>query len=44
MPQQVMAVLGHDRIGTTVDLYGHLFMDAKREAADAMDAIFGVGG
>lgn len=41
--QTVMAVLGHDRIGTTVDIYGHLFMESKMEAADAMDRALGLG-
>jgi integrase len=35
----VMEVLGHSQLSTTMDLYTHLFEDAKQDAADRMDAI-----
>ena len=37
----IMAILGHADIGTTMNLYGHIFPAAKREVADLMDGILG---
>ena len=34
-------LLVHASIQTTQDIYTHVFDDAKREAADAMDRLFG---
>lgn len=38
-PKLVSETLGHTRIGTTYDIYGHLFEPMRREAADKMDEI-----
>lgn len=35
----VMETLGHSQIATTADLYGHMYMELRREVADRMDAI-----
>ena len=37
----VMEVLGHSQIGLTANLYTHLLPEADREAADAMETMFG---
>lgn len=37
----VSTVLGHSTITLTSDVYGHLFQDAQREAANAMDRALG---
>ena len=37
-----MEVLGHANITTTQNIYTHVFDDAKRQAADVMDDLFGV--
>ena len=36
-----MDILGHTNIATTQNIYTHVFDDAKRQAADAMDKLFG---
>lgn len=36
----VQARLGHEKIATTVDTYGHLLPDAQAAAADAADRVF----
>ncbi len=36
-----MDILGHSNIATTQNIYTHVFDDAKRQAADAMDQLFG---
>ena len=36
-PQVVMMILGHTRIGTTTDIYGHLSVAAQDEAMKAWD-------
>ncbi len=35
-----MEVLGHSDIHITQNIYTHVFDDAKRQAADAMDRLF----
>jgi len=37
----VMEMLGHSTITTTADIYAHLAAEAKRRAADDMDAMLG---
>lgn len=37
----IMGQLGHNQIGTTMDIYGHLMPEALREAADKIEAILG---
>ena len=37
----VMEVLGHSTITLTANTYGHLYEEAKRDAADAMDRMLG---
>ncbi len=39
--REVMEILGHTNITTTQNIYTHVFEDAKREAADVMDQLFG---
>jgi integrase len=36
-----MEVLGHASIQTTQNIYTHVFDDAKRQAADVMERLFG---
>jgi integrase len=38
-----MELLGHSQISTTANTYGHVFEEALREAADAMDRALGAG-
>jgi site-specific recombinase XerD len=38
-----MELLGHSQISTTANIYGHVFADALREAADTMDRALGSG-
>jgi len=37
--KDVSETLGHSRIAVTVDLYGHMYDERRREIADRMDAI-----
>ena len=37
----VMSLLGHTSIATTVDVYGHLVEGRSRELADTMDRLLG---
>ena len=37
----VMELLGHSQISTTANTYGHVFAEALRDAADAMDRALG---
>jgi integrase len=39
----VMELLGHSQISTTANIYGHVFDEALRDAADAMDRAFETG-
>jgi integrase len=39
----VMELLGHSQISTTANTYGHVFDNALRDAADAMDRALGTG-
>ena len=36
---QVSKFLGHEKISTTVDIYGHLSAEGKKETAEAMDGL-----
>lgn len=38
-PRVVMELLGHSRIGITMDTYSHVLPSLMREAADKMDQI-----
>jgi integrase len=40
-PRTIMEILGHSQIALTMNLYGHVFQDVKRESARKMDAILG---
>ncbi len=37
----IQARLGHEKITTTIDTYGHLLPDIQRQAADAADRVLG---
>lgn len=39
-PRLIMDRLGHSTIATTMDIYGHIFPAAGREAADRLDQMF----
>jgi integrase len=39
-PKDVQVIIGHVDFSTTMDNYGHLISDAKREAAEKMDKLF----
>ncbi len=41
-PKMIADLLGHSRIGITMDLYGHILPAMRRETADVMDQILGV--
>jgi integrase len=36
-----MEVLGHSEIGVTMNTYTHVLPELRREAADALDRLFG---
>jgi integrase len=38
---EVKDILGHSQIRLTADLYGHIYMDAKREVISRMDDVLG---
>lgn len=38
-PKQIQAYLGHEKFSTTLDLYGHLSLEGKREAAQVMSTM-----
>ena len=40
-PKEIQALLGHSTIVQTMDTYGHLFDDSRRELAAKMDALLG---
>jgi integrase len=40
-PKMIADLLGHSRIGITMDLYGHILPAMRRDTADAMDKILG---
>jgi integrase len=40
-PKVVADLLGHTRIGTTLDLYSHVTPTMQQQAAEAMDAVLG---
>ena len=42
-PRAVMEVLGHSRIGLTMDTYSHVLPSVKRGAADLMEGMLGGG-
>jgi integrase len=37
-PREIMDVLGHSQIAVTMDIYGHIFQEVRREVAKRMDA------
>ena len=37
----VMETLGHSQITLTLNTYAHIFPEVQRQAADAMDGLFG---
>jgi integrase len=39
-PKMIADLLGHSRIGITMDLYSHIMPAMRRDTADAMDRIF----
>jgi len=40
-PKMIADLLGHSRIGITMDLYGHILPAMRRDTADVMDRILG---
>jgi integrase len=40
-PRVVMEVLGHSSLDVTMNIYGHVMLDAQREALSGMDTLFG---
>ena len=42
-PRIVMETLGHSRSAMTMEVYAHVSPSVQREAADAMDEMFGEG-
>ncbi len=40
-PKVISEILGHSRIGVTLDIYAHLYEPARQEAADRMDQLLG---
>ncbi len=40
-PRLVMEILGHSQVSLTMNTYTHLLPEADREAADAMQGLFG---
>ena len=39
-PKDVSVIAGHSTFSVTMDIYGHLMPNAKREAADKMNGLF----
>ena len=42
-PRVIMETLGHSRISTTMDTYGHVIPELQRDAANQMDALLASG-
>ncbi len=42
-PEAVSEVLGHTHVAITLDRYSHVSPELQRAAADARDALLGVG-
>jgi integrase len=42
-PRQIMELLGHKSIKTTMDTYGHLYEDVSRETVEKLDRLFAGG-
>jgi integrase len=40
-PRVIMEILGHSKIGVTMDIYAHVMQQAKTNAASHMDNLFG---
>jgi integrase len=38
-PKAIQELLGHSSVAFTLQVYGHLFEDAKQETADKMDSV-----
>ena len=41
-PKVIQEMLGHSQISTTMNIYAHVMPNLRQEAADAMDAMFGL--
>lgn len=41
--KQIQEYLGHEKIATTLDIYGHLSIEGKKEAADTMGRLLKLG-
>jgi integrase len=39
-PRVVMEVLGHSSLDVTMNIYGHVMLDAQREALSRMEGLF----
>jgi len=39
MVKQISEFLGHEKVATTLDIYGHLSIEGKKETASAMGDI-----
>jgi integrase len=39
-PRVVMEILGHSSLDVTMNIYGHVMLDAQRDALKGMDALF----
>ena len=42
-PKQIQEYLGHEKIATTLDIYTHLSLDGRREAANVMGGALDIG-
>lgn len=38
--KQIQEYLGHENVSTTLDIYTHLSLESKKEAAQVMGSIF----
>jgi integrase len=39
-PRVVMEILGHSSLDVTMNIYGHVMLDAQRDALRGMDGLF----
>ena len=39
IPKQIQEYLGHEKVSTTLDIYGHLSVEGKAAAAQTMDSL-----
>jgi len=42
--KQIQEYLGHEKVSTTLDIYGHLSVEGKKEAANVMGSLLAFGG